>query len=73
MSHPAKNIPAYYARGTVIPCNDNIHVEVFPTGSFISTTGRTEAFTHVLEAKFYIDAYYESMAALNGLTAPDFN
>lgn len=73
MTHPARNIPGYFARGTVIPCNDNIHVDVMPSGCFVSTTGRTEGFTQVLEAKFYIDSYYEGMATMNGLNASDFN
>lgn len=63
-----RNKPLPYARGTVIPCNDNYRVEIIDGNrAFISTTERTVAFTEVLAAKFYVDAYHDQMAALNGL------
>lgn len=62
------NKPVPFVRGTVTPCNDNIHVDFFEgKGAFISTTGHTEAFAEVLAAKFYVDAYYDKMAVMNGL------
>lgn len=52
------------------PCNDNLKVEIEKDRAVIRTSDGIRVFYQVLDAKCFVDCYYELMAKINAIQTP---